>query len=159
MRDSRLAALRELDDEQLVGVIVSENLFRGGDMGYCLVVTRDAIMGARKPESLADFEAYLGPGGNATDAARAEARKIAEALAGAREFLISGASVGQVLFKRPSMFFGGYVIIKTALSSIRIDTAIVSTNSPFLLETSKKLEASLEAVVGERLHDMGKTRG
>lgn len=151
-----MAALRELDDERLVGVIVSENLFRRGDMGYCLVVTRDAIMGAKKPESLADFEAYLGPGGNVTDAERAEARKIARELSGTREFLVSGASVGQVLFKRPGMFFGGYVIIKTALDSIRIDTTVVSTNSPFLLETSKKLEASLETVVGERFHDMGK---
>ena len=146
-----------LDATKLVGVVVSKNLYRGGDMGYCLVITRDEVMGAKKPESMPDFEAYLGRSGNASDAGRAEAKKVADAVAGTKEFLVSQGSIGQVLFKKPGMFSGGCAIIKTSLSSIRINMTVISTDSPFLLETSNKLESSLKELVGERLREMGQS--
>jgi hypothetical protein len=150
-----LLAQHELDDQELIGVVVSENLYRG-EIGYCLVVTRHAITGAKKPESLGEFEAYLGPGSNITDAARAEAKKIAERLIGIREFSVPAGSIGQILFKKPGMFFGGYVIIKTGLSSFRIDTRLLSVGGLDLVEASDTLEDSLWMVVGERLCNMGK---
>jgi len=150
-----LVGQHELDDQELIGVIVSENLYRA-DMGYCLVLTRHSIIGANKPESLGAFEAYLGPGGKATDATRAEAKKIAEELTRIREFSIPVGSIGQILFKRPGLFFGGYMIIKTGLKSFRIDMRLLSIGGSRLLETSNTLADSLWMAIGERLCDMGK---
>ena len=127
-------------------------------MGYGLVVTRDTIIGAKKLDSWGDFEAYLGPGADTTEATVAVAKRVAEELTRAKEFSISIGSIGQVLFKKPGLFFGGYVILKTPLSSVRIDTTVLSTNSPRLLETSNKLHDSLAMVVGDRLYDVGTGR-
>jgi len=123
-------------------------------MGYCLVVTDEGILGAKKRESMGDFEAYLGPGGDATDESRAEARRIAGEVAKHKEFLVPRGSIGQVLFKKPGMFSGGYAIIKTGSDSIRIDMTVVSTNSPFIAETSEKLENALETLAGERFQNV-----
>jgi len=121
-------------------------------MGYCLVITREGIVGAKKPDSMGDYETYLGPGANPTEAIVAEAKRIAAEIERNKEFSVHVGSIGQVLFKKPARFFGGYVIIKTALDSIRIDMTVISTNSPRLLETSKRLEDSLAIAVGDRFH-------
>jgi hypothetical protein len=142
---------QQVADQGLVGVVVSEDLYRE-DMGYALVMTRHAIIGARKPQSMGDFQAYLGPGSEVTDDARAEARKISEKLMAARDFSVPAGSIGQVLIKRPGMFLGGYVIIKTGLSSYRTDMRLLSVGGEELLQISKTLEDSLRMVVGERLY-------
>jgi hypothetical protein len=140
---------------KLLGIVISHDLYRGGDMGYCLVVTREEVVGARKPADMEHFEAYLGPGSEAGSSVQIEAQTLAARVAANKEFLVSTGSIGQVLIKRPSMLSGGYVIIKTGVDSIRVDTTVVSTNSPMLLETSRKLEESLAMAVGERLRDSG----
>ena len=142
-------------DGQLLGVFVSDNLYRG-DMGYGLVITKHAITGAKKPDALGEFAGYLGPGSEMTDAARAEAEQIARKLSGAAEFKIPIGSIGQVLFKEPGMFLGGYAIIKTGLSSFRVDMRLLSIGGSNLLDTSKRLEESLWMAVGERLLKVGR---
>ncbi|MDA4136295.1 MAG: hypothetical protein OK449_04760 [Thaumarchaeota archaeon] len=153
-----MVATQELDVGRLIGLVVSENLHRGGDLGYGLVITRDTIVGAKKLDSWGDFEAYLGPGAETTETTVTAAKRVAEELIGASEFSIPVGSIGQVLFRKPGMFFGGYVIFKTSLSSIRIDMTVLSTNSPRLLETSKKLKDSLAMAVGDRLYQVGAGR-
>lgn len=113
-------------------------------------------MGARKPGSIEDFAAYLGPGSNVADATRAQAEQIAERLVGTRDFLISAGSIGQVIFRKPGMFFGGYLIIKTGLSSLKISMRLLSIGGSDLLEISNMLEQSIWMVVGERFYKLGK---
>jgi hypothetical protein len=155
MQASASAAQHDLDNRGLIGVVVSGNLYRGDDMGYCLMVTRDTIIGAKKPPSLSDFEAYLGPGSKIADAARVEANKIAEHLVGVREFSVSAGSIDQILLKRPGLFFGGYVIIRTRRGSFRTDMRLLSIGGLDLLEASNILADSLGMVVGERFRIMG----
>lgn len=151
-----MLAQHETNDQGLIGVVVSDDLYRE-DMGYCLVIAWHTIIGAKKPESLGEFGAYLGPGSKVTEEKREEAKKIAERLTGARDFSVPVGSVGQVLFKKPGMFFGGYVIIKTGMTSFRIDMRLLSVGGEHLLETSDALENSLWMAVGERLCRMEKS--
>ena len=120
-------------------------------MGYCLLVRRDAIIGAHKPPSLAEFEAYLGPGSEANEAERAEANRVAEKVASVRDFTVSVGSVGQILFKKPGLFFGGFVIIKTGQDYFRIDMRLLSIGGERLLAASETLTDSFRMVVGDRL--------
>jgi hypothetical protein len=139
----------------LVGVVASKDLSRGGDIGYCLVVMRHAILGAKMTEDDADFCAYFGESSPKQDPTRVQAAKIAQELADKREFLVPIGSVGQILYKKPGEFFGGYAIIKTPLRALRVDITVVSTASPYAGETAQKLRDALFMVVGERLTDAG----
>jgi hypothetical protein len=146
------AHVQQTSDEQLMGVVSSDNLYRGDDMGYGLVITRDKIVGARKSELMENFEAYVGPGATATEALRNDARRLAETLVAARDLELNTGSIGQVLFKTPGVFSGGYVIMKTATRSVRVNMSVLYSN-PRLLEISKVLADSLFATVGWRLCD------
>jgi len=120
-------------------------------MGYCLLITRHSVIGAKKPESFGDFDAYLGPGSHASEEARAEAKRIAERLSGTKDISIPTGAIGQILLKKPGMFFGGYVIIKTGSSSYRIDMRLLSVGGERVPEMLDTLENSLWEAVGERL--------
>jgi hypothetical protein len=101
-----------------------------------------------------DFQAYLGRAGDARSSIRVQADTIASQVRSVREFSLAEGSIGQVLFKRPGMFFGGYVIIKTALNAFRIDMTVLSTNSPLILETAAVIADSLKVSVGERFLEL-----
>jgi hypothetical protein len=133
-------------------VVVSDTLHRGDESGYGLVVTRHRIFGAKKTDSLPNFGAYLGTGTSLTESARREAETMAEKIVAAKDLEISVSSIGQVLFRRPSLFFGGYAIIKTADRAVRLDTSVLYVD-PELTETSRVMEASLSSVLGWRLSE------
>lgn len=136
--------------EGLVGVVVSDTLHRGDDDGYGLVVTKQRVFGAKKPDSLPNFGAYLGSGASPTESARKDAELIAEKVVAARDLEIPVSSIGQVLFRKPGLFFGGYAIIKTPDRAVRLDTSVLFVD-PGLAETSKVIEASFSSVLGWRL--------
>jgi hypothetical protein len=140
-------------DEPLVGVVCSDGLRRGDDPGYGLLVAHHRILGCKKPESMESFESYLAPG-TAESGVRA-ARAFADRLLVRKDFQVRIGDVGQILFKRPSLFSGGYVIVKTADRSIRID-AVVTYANPRITETCDVLSKALYAAVGWRL-SIGKT--
>jgi len=120
-------------------------------MGYGLVVSRESILGSHKPEDLDEFEAYLSAG--ATQDLTDSAGRVAEVLRAHREFEVSTSEVGQVLIRMPSLLSGGFVIVKTAMRSFRVDIAVISTQSPFISETSERIARTLFEAVGERLYD------
>lgn len=133
----------------LIGVIISGGLYRGDEMGYCLLITSDAIIGAKNPQHLADFEAYVGPGSNATDSTKTQATEIADKLAQTKEFSISAGSLDQIFLKEPGMFFGGYVILKMGLSSVKIGMRLLSVGGSQELHAYTILVDSLRALAGE----------
>lgn len=138
---------------ELIGVVSSDTLYHGDHRGYSLVVTRHKIFGAGKLDSAPNFHAYLGPGSAPSEALVKEAREIAETvIASKKKIEIPIGSIGQVLYRPPSLLSGGYVIIKTALSAIRFDLSVLYAD-PDNSQTSKILAASLSAVVGWRLMD------
>ena len=131
-------------------MVVSDTLHRGDGSGYGLVVTRHRIFGAKKPDSLPNFGAYLGSGTSLSESARREAETMAGKVIAAKDLDIPVPSIGQVLFRRPSLFFGGYAIIKTPDRAVRLDTSVLYVD-PELTETSRVMEASLSSVLGWRL--------
>jgi len=141
-----------LESKTPIGIVSSDSLYRTEDMGYSLLVTRDAIIGAKKPRSSGEFEAYLGPGSKVTDAARAVADEMAEKLTGTREFSVSIGSIEQILLKRPGYFFGGYMIIKTGARWFRIDIRLLSVGSSQLLDAYNILADSFRIAVGPRVY-------
>lgn len=137
---------------ELVGVVSRESLYRGDRRGYALAITKRAIIGAKKPDSSPDFEAYLGPGSSPTDSLRRDAETLAASLIKSKDFRVPVGAVGQVLFRAPSLFEGGYFIIKTPFDVFRVDTSVLYVDAD-LVRTSKILAESFAAVLGWRLCD------
>lgn len=120
-------------------------------MGYGLVVSRETITGARKPDEMEEFEAYL-PKGVSQEVLESAAR-VAEELAAHREFEVSTGEIGQVLIRAPTLLSGGFFIVKAPMQSFRVDTAVLSTQSPLIFETFEKTARMMFEAVGERLYD------
>ena len=144
------ADLRVGEDEGLVGVVVSDTLSRGDERGYGLVITRGKICGAKKPDALPDFGVYLGSGSSPPDSVKKDAHSVAGRIVAAKDLEIPVSSIGQALFRKPSLFFGGYAIIKTSDRAIRLDMSVLYVN-PGIAEISRVMEDSLSAVLGWRL--------
>ncbi len=140
------------DVGELVGVVSSDALHRGDPGGYGLVISKQRIFGARKGASLPNFAEYLGSERSPTEQVRKDAQQMAERILAARDLEIPVSSIGQVLFRKPGLFFGGYAIIKTPDRAVRLDTSVLFVD-PELAETSKVIEASLSAVLGWRLSE------
>ncbi len=139
-------------DEPILGVVCSDGLRRGDDSGYGVVVTRHRIMGSKKPDSMESFEAYVASG--AAESTVRAARIFANGLLATKDFEVSIGSVGQVLFKNPGLFSGGYAVIKTSNRTIRVETR-VSYVDPRIAETMSVLCKTLYAAVGWRLSTGG----
>lgn len=131
-------------------MVVSDALHRGDGGGYGLAVTRHTIFGAKKDDSMPNFGAYIGLGSSPADSVTKDAATVAEQIMAAKDLEIPVSSIGQVLFRKPSLFFGGYAIIKTPDRAVRLDTSVLYVN-PGITDTSKIMEASLSVVLGWRL--------
>lgn len=138
--------------EGLVGVVVSGALHHGDASGYGLVITRDRIFGAKQADSPPNFGAYLGSGSSLAESMRKDAERLAGRIIVGRDLEIPVSSIGQVLFRRPGLFFGGYAIIKTSDRAVRLDTSVLFVD-PGLDDISKAMEASLSSVLGWRLSE------
>jgi hypothetical protein len=138
--------------DSLIGVICSDAFSRGDVKGYGLVITRDSITGVKKQESTENVEFHVARETAGEQTLRKDVARAAEGLLAKKEFEIQIASIGQVLFKRPELLSGGYVIIKTANRSIRVDISVLYAN-PNLDETTNVLAGTLSEAVGWRLCD------
>lgn len=133
----------------LIGVASNTGMYRGDKKGYGLVVTRHAIIGAVKPESSPNFEAYLGPDSTIDNSVRREAEMIAASMSATKDFEISVGAVGQVLFRAPGLFEGGHFIIKSPFDVFKVETSVLYVD-PELVRASKALADSFSAVLGWR---------
>ncbi len=109
-------------------------------------------MGSKKPDSMESFEAYVASG--AAESTVRAVRVFANGLLSTKGFEVGIGAVGQVLFKNPGLFSGGYAVIKTSNRAIRVD-ARVSYGDPRIAETMSVLYKSLYAAVGWRLSTGG----
>lgn len=137
---------------ELVGVVSRESLYRGDRRGYGIVITKRAIIGAKKPDASPDFGAYLGPGSSPTDSLRRDAEALAASMIESKDFKVPVGAVGQLLFRAPGLFEGGYSIIKTPFDVFRVDTSVLYVD-PGLVQASKTLAESFASVLGWRLCD------
>ena len=144
-----MASLQEVTTSQLLGVAISDGLYRE-ERGYGLVVTREKVIGARKPESMKNFHIFLER--TAPEHQLADAVRAADALMASKEFELRVGSIGQVLFKKPSLLSGGYFIIKTGTNTIRIDISVLYVD-PNLSDVFDTLVDSFYEAVGWRLCD------
>ncbi|MDA4134358.1 MAG: hypothetical protein OK441_02170 [Thaumarchaeota archaeon] len=138
---------------ELISVISSWNLSRPGETGYGLVVTKARVIGAKRPESEAEFVVFLGAGSMATEEERARAAVVGSRLLQTRQFVLTKASVAQIVYRRPGFLRGGNVVFKTPLQAFRIDIPTPSRLNDGTLDTSKVLLESLVAFSPERLYD------
>jgi hypothetical protein len=139
--------------DELIGVVSSWDLCRVGETGYALLVTRGRVIGARRPESDAEFMAYLGPGSTATESDRERAVATASRLLQTRQFVLPKDAIAQILFRRPGLFSGGYAVFKTMLQAYKVEIPVVSgwNGGPILV--SRILAESLRTFSPERLYD------
>lgn len=138
-------------DLNLIGIVISRYLYHNDQMGYSLLITEDTIIGAKKMESLGDLVAYLGPNSTANDPTRTMTKKIARELEVSRDLIIPADSVSQILLKKPGLFFGGFIIIKTTRGTFRVGMRLLSVGGSELVDASNVLADSLRALVGGRL--------
>lgn len=131
-------------------MVVSDNIFQDEDRGYGLVITRERIIGSRKPDSMGRFQAFLDKG--ASEADRSTATRVAQDLLASRRFEVRVGSVGQALYSKPTLLSGGYLVIKTGLRSIRVDIDVLYVE-PGLEETARVMVEALNAALGWRLCD------
>lgn len=122
-------------------------------MGYGLIVSRKSILGGMKPDDLEDFEADFRREPERGGPLSQVADRVAVVLRAHKDFEVRTAEVGQILLSRPSFLTGGCLIIKTPDRSIRVEMTVISTRSPFLLETDARLAGILFEAVGSRLYD------
>ena len=145
-----MAASSQATDPLILGVVASENFYTDDNRGYGIVVTRDRVLGAPKPQPLGDFGCFLGK--SASDAQRAEASSVAAQLATKKDFEVRVGYVGQILFSRPSLLSGGHMILKTGMRTVRVDTDTLYVN-PKIGGLWDALFNSLHEAVGWRLCD------
>jgi len=140
----------------MIGVVSTRNLSRTGETGYALVFTKARVIGSRRPESEAEFVAYLGPGSAATEGDRARALALGSRLLRTSQFVLERGSVAQIVYRQPGFLTGGLVVFKTPLQAFKVEIPVVSGWNGSPLFTSEVLLDSLIAFSPERLYD-GKT--
>src|ERR1700674_631294 len=96
---------RMMRREELISVISSPNIHRGGGTEYALLITNVRIAGARKPAREGFFEAYLTAGAEATAADREAAWRKAAEIIGSEEFELRRDKIFQIQYEAPSVFF------------------------------------------------------
>jgi hypothetical protein len=106
--------------EDIIGIIWCEPLRLGRDFGYALLITSKSITGAKLDTFTHTLIRYVGPGSNITQEDRNQAEGAAWEITNKKDFEISKDEITEIVYKKPGVFSGGYVILNTAKESVRL---------------------------------------